>query len=83
MTEEKIAKKLNDLADRFYDSIVRLEEQDKEACAINDVLGQAKAYHDHVLAEMDIMRSIADEIELNMPAAAWPIPAYSEIIYNV
>ena len=39
--------------------------------------------HDKVLAEMDIMRSIADEIELNMPASKWPIPAYSEIIYNV
>lgn len=82
-TEEKIANKLNELADRFYESIVRLEDQDKQACQIKNVLNQARAYHDYVLAEMDIMRTIADEIELNMPAAAWPIPAYSEIIYNV
>lgn len=82
-TEEKIASKLNGLADSFYESIVRLEEQVKAACEIKDVLDQAKQFRHYVLAEMDIMRTIADEIELNMPACEWPIPAYSEIIYNV
>ncbi|MCR4794393.1 MAG: glutamine synthetase III [Ruminococcus sp.] len=82
-TDEKIANKLNDLADRFYDSIVRLEDRVNEANAVKGIQKQAEFFHDVVLAEMDIMRSIADEIELNMPAAKWPIPAYSEIIYNV
>ena len=82
-TDEKIAKKLNELADRFYDSIERLEQRVTEANAINGIQKQAEFFHDVVLAEMDIMRSIADEIELNMPSAKWPIPAYSEIIYNV
>ena len=82
-TEEKIAAKLNDLCDRFYESIERLEKQVETACAIDDVLKQAKYFHDYVLAEMDIMRSIADEIEINMPLRYWPIPTYSEIIYNV
>ncbi|MBO7475280.1 MAG: glutamine synthetase type III, partial [Ruminococcus sp.] len=83
MTDEKIAKKLNELSDRFYDSIVRLEERVAEANKVDGIQKQAEFFHDVVLAEMDIMRSIADEIELNMPAAKWPIPAYSEIIYNV
>ncbi|MBP5361548.1 MAG: glutamine synthetase III [Ruminococcus sp.] len=82
-SEEKIADKLNDLCDRFYESIERLEKQVASACEIKDVLKQAEYYHDYVLAEMDIMRSIADEIELNMPLSYWPIPTYSEIIYNV
>ncbi|WP_303789255.1 glutamine synthetase III [Ruminococcus flavefaciens] len=82
-TDEKIAKKLNELADRFYDSIERLEERITEANAVKEIQAQAEFFHDKVLAEMDIMRSIADEIELNMPASKWPIPAYSEIIYNV
>jgi len=82
-TDEKIANKLNDLADRFYDSIERLDKRVAEANAVNGIQKQAEFFHDVVLAEMDIMRSIADEIELNMPAAKWPIPAYSEIIYNV
>lgn len=82
-TEEKIAAKLNTLADNFYDSIVRLEEQVGIACKIKGAEEQAKQYRRYVLAEMDIMRNVADEIELNMPASEWPIPAYSEIIYNV
>ena len=81
--EEQIAAKLNDLCDRFYESIERLEKQVAAASDIDDVLKQAEFYHDYVLAEMDIMRSIADEIELNMPLSYWPIPTYSEIIYNV
>ena len=82
-TDEKIAKKLNELADRFYDSIERLEARITEANAVKEIQAQAEFFHDKVLAEMDIMRNIADEIELNMPASKWPIPAYSEIIYNV
>jgi len=82
-TDEKIAKKLNELADKFYDSIERLEQRVTEANAVVGIQKQAEFFHDVVLAEMDIMRSIADEIELNMPSAKWPIPAYSEIIYNV
>ena len=82
-TDEKIAKKLNELADLFYESIERLEERVAEANKVNGIQKQAEFFHDVVLAEMDIMRNIADEIELNMPAAKWPIPAYSEIIYNV
>ena len=82
-TDEKIAKKLNGLADSFYESIERLEQRINEANAVEGIQKQAEFFHDVVLAEMDIMRSIADEIELNMPASKWPIPAYSEIIYNV
>ena len=82
-TDEKIAKKLNELADSFYESIERLEDRVAEANKVNGIQKQAEFFHDVVLAEMDIMRNIADEIELNMPAAKWPIPAYSEIIYNV
>ena len=82
-TDEKIAKKLNELSDSFYESIERLEARVAEANAVSGIQKQAEFFHDVVLAEMDIMRSIADEIELNMPSAKWPIPAYSEIIYNV
>lgn len=83
VTEEKIAGKLSDLAEKFYDSIERLDQRINEANKVEGIQKQSEFFHDRVLAEMDIMRSIADEIELNMPASQWPIPAYSEIIYNV
>ncbi len=82
-TEEKIASKLSELSDRFYESIVRLDDCVDKANKVEGIQAQAEFFHDHVLAEMDVMREIADEIELNMPSAKWPIPCYSEIIYNV
>ncbi len=82
-TEKQIAAKLTDLADKFYESIYRLENQVASACKISNVQQQAEYFHDYVLSEMNIMREIADEIEINMPLSCWPIPTYSEIIYNV
>ncbi len=82
-TEKKIAEKLSKLTDGLYDSINRLEKLIAEACAIKEVQKQAEFYHDYVFAEMNIMREIADEMEVNMPLTCWPIPTYSEIIYNV
>ncbi len=82
-TEKKIAEKLSQLTDGLYDSINRLEKLIAEACAIKEVQKQAEFYHDYVFAEMNIMREIADEMEVNMPLTCWPIPTYSEIIYNV
>lgn len=81
--EINIAEKLNELCDKLYDSINRLENVVAEACTIKDVQKQAEFYHDYVFAEMNIMREIADEMEVNMPLDCWPIPTYSEIIYNV
>ena len=82
-TETSMAEKLNELADKFYDSIQRLEERVNKACLVEGARQQAEFFHDYVLAEMDIMREIADEIELIMPRTEWPIPTYSEMIYNV
>lgn len=83
ISEEKIANKLNTLADSFYDSIERLEKQHASAGKIRDIQQQAEYFHDYVLAEMTIMRNIADEIEMNMPCDKWPIPTYTAMIYNI
>ncbi len=81
--ENALSAELNTLCDMLYNSIQRLEERIENACGISNVQQQAEAFHDSVLAEMEIMRSVADRIELIMPRSAWPIPTYSEIIYNV
>ena len=83
ISEEKIASKLNILADSFYDSIERLEKQLGSACNISNIQKRAEYFHDYVLAEMTIMRNIADEIEMNMPCDKWPIPTYTAMIYNI
>lgn len=83
VSEEKIASKLNTLADKFYDSIERLGTQLESACVIKNIQKQAEYFHDYVLAEMNIMRTVADEIEMNMPCDKWPIPTYTAMIYNI
>ncbi|MBR3630407.1 MAG: glutamine synthetase III [Oscillospiraceae bacterium] len=82
-TESEIAGKLSDLADAFYDSIYTLESIVNTACDIKGIQEQAEYFRHHVFTEMERMRTISDTIERMMPQSAWPIPTYSEMIYNV
>ncbi|MBQ8926870.1 MAG: glutamine synthetase III [Oscillospiraceae bacterium] len=82
-TEERMAGKLSDLADAFYDATQNLELLVNEACDIHEIQPQAQFFHDKVLAEMERMRTTSDTIERIMPCAQWPIPNYSAMIYNV
>ena len=82
-TEEELARKLSDLADAFYISAQELEQRVNRACEVKEILEQARFFHDHVLDEMERMRTISDTIERIMPRDLWPIPTYSEMIYNV
>lgn len=81
--ERKTAEKLNDLAEAFYISIEKLEILVNKACEIKDVPLQARYFHDSVLSEMERMRTTSDTIERIIPTDQWPIPDYSEMIYNV
>ncbi len=82
-TEDELARKLSDLADAFYISAQELEQRVNRACEVKEILEQARFFHDHVLDEMERMRTISDTIERIMPRDLWPIPTYSEMIYNV
>ncbi len=81
--EEKMASKLSDLADAFYSSTDNLEILVNTACEIKDKHKQARYFHDVVLMEMERMRTTADTVERIMPSSHWPIPDYSQMIYNV
>ncbi|MBR1899109.1 MAG: glutamine synthetase type III, partial [Oscillospiraceae bacterium] len=83
LAEEELARKLSDLADAFYIAANELEGQVNKACEIEGIYDQAKFFHDHVLDGMERMRTISDTIERIMPRSLWPIPTYSEMIYNV
>jgi glutamine synthetase len=83
VTEEKMAHQLGDLADAFYDSIQDLEQRVNRAGDVKDILEQAQYYRNSVLPEMERMRNISDTMERIMPRDRYPIPTYSEMIYNV
>ena len=83
VTEEAMAHQLSDLADAFYDAIQSLEQRVNKACEVSGIQAQAEAFHDSVLPEMERMRTISDTIERIMPRDRYPMPTYSEMIYNV
>ena len=43
----------------------------------------ANAYRDTVLPVMDELRKAVDALEVLLPSTMWPVPAYSEMIFNV
>lgn len=43
----------------------------------------AKAYRSEVIPVMDALREAVDSLEVITPSEKWPVPAYSDIIFNV
>ena len=60
-----------------------LKEEIKVADATNDLLAQARYYHDHVLVLMDDIRLLADKIEEEMPSEFIPYPTYADMLFYV
>ena len=43
----------------------------------------ARYYRDEVFADMQNLRAIADELEMNVPEKYWPIPTYTDLLFTV
>lgn len=43
----------------------------------------AKSYREDVIPVMDDLRAAVDALEVITPSEKWPVPAYSDIIFNV
>ena len=59
---------------------------EKAVMGAKDVEGIAETamyYRDHVLAAMQEMRAVADEMESNMAAKYWPYPSYGTMLFSV
>ena len=60
-----------------------LKEEIKVTDATNDLLAQARYYHDHVLVLMGDIRLLADKIEEEMPSEFIPYPTYADMLFYV
>lgn len=81
--EEKLTGKLSALCTSLSDEITKLEEAVAKAESISDTLAQAACFHDAVFAGMESLRAMADELEMTVSKAYWPLPDYGEILYSV
>jgi glutamine synthetase len=73
----EISKKL----EAALEAVESLGEARAEADAIEDVEAKAAAYCDKVKPYFEKVRSQIDALELCLPAAAWPVPKYREMLF--
>lgn len=82
--EKELAEKVSGLTKDAYTATNKLEEAVATAAAKDScVLDMAKSYHDDVIPVMDALRAAVDSLEVILPSEKWPVPAYSDIIFNV
>lgn len=82
--EKELAEKVSGLTKDAYTATNKLEEVIATAAAKDScVLDMAKSYREDVIPVMDALRSAVDSLEVILPSCKWPVPAYSDIIFNV
>ena len=82
--EKELAEKVSGLTKDAYTATNKLEEAVPAAAAKDScVLDMAKSYREEVIPVMDALRAAVDGLEVILPSCKWPVPAYSDIIFNV
>ena len=82
--EKELAEKVSGLTKDAYTATNKLEEAVAAAAAKDScVLDMAKSYREEVIPVMDALRAAVDGLEVILPSSKWPVPAYSDIIFNV
>ncbi len=82
--EKKMAEKLSGLCSSLYNAIEKLEADriaSKEHTQTTESL--ARYYRDVIFEDMQNLRAIADELEMNLPENLWPIPTYIDLLFTV
>ena len=55
-----------------------------ESAALHgDTAAQAAAYRDNVFTKMASLRQESDKLEERMDSSYWPLPSYSELLFNI
>ena len=82
--EKELAEKVSSLTKDAYTTTNKLEEAVAAAAAKDScVLDMAQSYREEVIPVMDALRAAVDGLEVILPSCKWPVPAYSDIIFNV
>ena len=75
--------KLTNLLNCFAKKIDALDEAVVGAKDVTDVAENAMYFKEKVLAAMQELRAVADEMESSMSAKAWPYPSYGALLFSV
>jgi glutamine synthetase len=75
--------KVNGYCTKLAESVDKLEVILKEARAIKDNKEKAFAFRDKVKVCMEEVRVYSDELEKITDKDFWPIPSYSDMLFEV
>ena len=81
-SEKKMVSNLAKETENLLKKIEKLEKI-KEKIPQDDALKTAKYYQDEVLLAMGELRDVADKLETMMAKDFWPMPTYTDLLYNV
>ena len=81
IADQKLLVRLNDGANEMADAIDALDAALASAAAKTESLEKARTYHDEVLAAMEDLRAICDDMEGIVSTEAWPLPTYNKILF--
>ena len=81
--ESEILKTLDETSEQILLAMEALAADTAKAEDIEDILEQAKFYHETVLAEMEALRSWTDKAEAIIPDEYLPYPTYEKMLFSL
>ena len=81
--ERDIIKTLSALNSGAYAQIKELKAAEAEASAVADVEERAELFCGKVIPAMKALRATVDEMETLTASEYWPMPTYSDLMFNV
>ena len=81
--ETEAAQKVSGLAAQMIERNRELSDLLANALSMPDVRDTAVFFHDKVLAKMNELRTVVDELEVIVGGKFWPVPTYGDILFSV
>ncbi len=80
--QKDLLKRVSDLLESATVKLAELESATKKAQKATDLESQAKIYRDKVKTTAESLRADIDAIEDIAPARLWPVPTYSQMLFQ-
>ncbi|MBR6556953.1 MAG: glutamine synthetase III [Clostridia bacterium] len=83
-TESDLLCRISALGDALYEKLGTLKAAEAAAAEKRgDALALALHYRKSVVAAMEALRAVSDELETAIPSEIWPYPSYGDLLFSV
>ena len=81
--QNRILKKVSDKLEHVDTSLNTLKSNLRKAIQETDINIKADLFENEVLSEMNNLRTEIDSLESLLPAAYWPVPTYTDLLFKL